>query len=228
MGVPDTAVIIPVFNESSKIGEVIDKVHQEFPFVICVDDGSKDNSSTEITKHPAVLVAHPFNLGQGAALQTGLEYALQFPNVRYFITFDADGQHSIKDAQKMLDVLRKEKLDVVLGSRFLGGVVNLSRTRKLLLKLAVKFTNLISGVNLTDTHNGLRIFNRDFAESVDITMGGMAHASEIVDKLGRGNWKYKEVPVTIQYTDYSQSKGQSLFNSVNILTDVLLSRARRI
>lgn len=227
MRATDTAVIIPVYNEAAKIGDVIDSVRKIFPFVICVNDGSADRSSPAILRHQAVLVEHPFNLGQGAALQTGLEYALQFSDIKYFVTFDADGQHDINDAETMLKALRSEKLDVVLGSRFLGKTVNLSPFRKHFLKLAVVVTNFLSGVKLTDTHNGLRVFNRKFAKAVDIKMNRMAHASEIVDKLGRGTWRYKELPVNINYSEYSQRDAQSLLNSVNILTDILLSKARR-
>jgi glycosyltransferase involved in cell wall biosynthesis len=222
-----TAVIIPVYNEGPVIKDVINTVLKHFPTVVCIDDGSKDNSAAEITKTDALLVQHSINIGQGAALQTGIEFALQVPGIKYFITFDADGQHSIEDVISMLEMLKKDEVDIVVGSRFLGEAVNLSLPKKIILKLAIRFTNLFSGVNLTDTHNGLRVFTRKFAESVDITMPGMAHASEIIDKMGRGGWKYVEVPVTISYTDHSRGKGQPMLNSVNILMDVLLSRTRR-
>jgi glycosyltransferase involved in cell wall biosynthesis len=217
-------VIIPVYNEAQVIGDVVKGVKKHFDEVICINDGSSDNSSSEINKAGATLIEHPINMGQGAALQTGIEYALQFPEAQYFITFDADGQHDIHDAQKMLKTLREKDLDVVLGSRFLGEVVNASMTKRVILKFAIKFTNRLSRVNLTDTHNGLRVFNRSFAEALDITMPGMAHASEIIDKMGRGNWKYAEMPVTISYSDYSLAKGQSMFNAINIVFDMFFHR----
>jgi glycosyltransferase involved in cell wall biosynthesis len=223
----EAAVIIPVYNEGPVIKKVVDSVLDHFPTVVCVNDGSKDNSGEEIAKTNALLIQHPVNMGQGAALQTGIDFALQIPGIKYFITFDADGQHNIKDVVNMLEILKKDEVDIVMGSRFLGEVVNMSFLKKIILKLAIKFTNLFSGVNLTDTHNGLRVFNRKFAVHIDITMPGMAHASEIIDKMGRGGWRYLEVPVTISYTEHSVSKGQPMLNSVNILMDVLLSRTRR-
>jgi len=220
----DCAIIIPVYNEGSVLAEVLQKVATLKCGIICIDDGSADDSAAIIRASKAVLIRHPVNAGQGAALQTGIEYALQFPTCKYFVTFDADGQHSIEDVRNMLSIIKAEKLDVVLGSRFLGSAHKIGNKKKLLLKAAIAFTNAFSKVQLTDTHNGLRVFNRAFAQALDIRMPDMAHASEIIDKLGRGNWQYKEVPVTIQYDAYSRSKGQSMFNSFNILFDLLLQR----
>ena len=223
----DVALIIPVYNEAQVIKSVVNNALKYIPFVVCVDDGSRDKSSEKISQTNALLVKHPINLGQGAALQTGIEYSLQFPHIKYFVTFDADGQHDIHDVVTMLEVIEKERLDIVLGSRFLGMVKNISGGNRAMLKLAIRFTNVFSGVKLTDTHNGLRVFNRDFANKINISMPDMAHASEIIDKMGKGTWKYKEVPITISYSDYSRAKGQSMVNSVNILFDLFLSKAGR-
>lgn len=223
----DVAIIIPVYNEGTVIKNVVQNVSKFFAHIVCVDDGSKDNSAAQISKTAAVLVQHPINMGQGAALQTGIEYALQNPKIKYFVTFDADGQHDIGDVARMLKVLETESLDIVLGSRFLGEAPNMPKAKRVILKMAIAFTNIFSGVKLTDTHNGLRAFNRSFAEAVNITMPDMAHASEIIDRIGGGDWKYKEVPITIHYTDYSKAKGQSIFNSVNILFDLFLAKAGR-
>lgn len=209
------------------IRKVVEEVLEHYPVVICVNDGSTDNSASEIIKTGALLIEHPMNIGQGAALQTGLEMALRIPGIQYFATFDADGQHDINDVKHMLETLKHQNLDIVLGSRFLGKAQDINPTKKLLLRLAIKFTNIFSDVKLTDTHNGLRVFNRNFAQQLDITMTGMAHASEIIDKVGRDNWHYQEVPVTVHYTDYSRNKGQSALNSVNILIELLLNRSQK-
>ncbi len=222
-----TAIIIPVYNEGQVVNKVVEKVLKEYPYVVCVDDGSKDNSLEEIRKTNAQVVSHPINLGQGAAIQTGVEYALQNPNIKYFVTFDSDGQHSLKDVKHMLKTIQKEKVDIVLGSRFLGKVENISFVKKVILKLAIKFSNKTSGIELTDTHNGLRLFNRYVAENLNITMNDFAHASEIIDRIAEKEFTYKEVPVTITYTDYSRSKGQSVSNAVNIGIDVILRKMQK-
>lgn len=222
-----TAIIIPVYNEGQVVRSVVEKVLGEYSFVVCINDGSKDNSSEEILKTKAHLINHPINLGQGAAIQTGLEYALQFPKIEYFVTFDSDGQHSLKDVDNMLKIIQKDKIDIVLGSRFLGSVENISSVKKIILKLAVRFSNKTSGVELTDTHNGLRVFNRHVASKLNITMNDFAHASEIIDRIAEEGFSYKEVPVTISYTEYSRSKGQSMSNAVNIGLDVILRKIQK-
>jgi hypothetical protein len=125
---------------------------------------------------------------------------------------------------EMLKVLKKDGLDIVLGSRFLGTAEGISSSKQMILKAAVAFSNTTTGLKLTDTHNGLRVFNRNFAESLKITMPDMSHASEIIHRIAEGGFKYKEVPVTIKYTDYSKAKGQTILNSVNITFDLLIHR----
>jgi len=220
-------VVIPVWNEGKVIRKTINDVLKIYPFVVCVNDGSTDNTAAEILKTKAVLINHPLNMRQGSALQTGIEYGLQFTSVEYFVTFDADGQHQISDVVAMHKVLNKGQHDIVLGSRFLGKSINMPRIKKILFKAAVLFTNIFSGIKLTDTHNGLRMFNRRFAENLNLIFPGMAHASEILDKVGRGKWRYKEVPVTIHYNDYTNTKGQSVLNMINVVSDLLLSRVSR-
>lgn len=220
----NVAIVIPAYNEGSSIRKVVDGIPKEFNVVV-VDDGSSDDTYSQISKTRAKPVRHPINLGQGAALQTGIEVAAADSNNEYFVTFDADGQHQIKDVISMLKHIRADKnLDIVLGSRFLGKAENISFLKKYMLKLAIKFSNLSSGVKLTDAHNGLRVFNRKVAEGLNIQMADFAHASEIVERIAERKWAYKELPVTIVYTDYSRSKGQSVINSINIAFDILLNK----
>ncbi len=223
----EVAVIVPVYNEVKVIAGVVKNLKKTFSNVVCVDDGSIDGSAKEISKAGAILIKHPINMGTGAALQTGIEYARSIPSNKYFVTFDADGQHKVEDVKKMLEKMEKTGVDIVMGSRFLGKTENISKTKKIVLKLAIKFSNFTSGIKLTDTHNGLRVFNRKVAERMQITMSDMAHASEILEIVRENKFSYKEVPVTIVYTDYSKSKGQSVLNAINIAFDVLLMRLSR-
>jgi glycosyltransferase involved in cell wall biosynthesis len=217
-------IVVPVYNEAPVIRRVIDELHSKFTNVICVNDGSSDSSANEISETSATLVNHHLNLGQGAALQTGISYALLDPGAEYFVTFDADGQHNISDVARMLDALRKENLDIVLGSRFLGRAENISGLKKVVLKLAIQFSNKTSGLKLTDAHNGLRAFNRHVAENLNIENPDFTHASEIVETIASKKFKYKELPVTITYNSYTKSKGQSLFNAVNMGLDILFDK----
>lgn len=213
-------LIIPLFNEAEVIGSVIANAIQTFPNIVCVDDGSRDASRSRAHEAGAWVVPHPFNLGQGAALQTGLSFALGQPNAEFFVTFDADGQHSVEDAERMVSRLATEPLDIVIGSRFLDGRSNVSPIKRLVLKLAAYFERMSTGLKLTDAHNGLRALNRKAAESIKITQNRMAHASEITARIGELKLRYAEEPVKITYSDYSKSKGQSIWNSINILNDL--------
>jgi polyprenyl-phospho-N-acetylgalactosaminyl synthase len=215
-----TYIIIPAYNEGKVIEKVLNEVLDKYLNVVCVDDGSHDNTAKNISKTKAILVEHSINLGQGAALQTGIEFALQDPEAEVFVTYDADGQHRLSDVAKMIKKLKGSDVDIVLGSRFLGEKVdNLKPSKKLLLKAAVLFTNGTTGLKLTDSHNGLRVFNRKFAEKLRLTFSDMTHASEIIDRIKQYDFKYVEVPVKIQYTEYSMSKGQSAINAINIAFD---------
>ncbi|MCW2716024.1 MAG: glycosyl transferase family 2 [Frankiales bacterium] len=216
-----TCIVIPAYNEAGVLTQVLEQVLEEFPFVVCVDDGSSDDTAARVAQTKAWLVQHPINLGQGAALQTGISYGLLDPTIRSFVTFDADGQHQVADVRRMLDRLDRGDVDIVFGSRFLDERTSMSRLKRLVLKLAVAYTNRTSGVQLSDAHNGLRVFDRRVAEALDIRQNGMAHASEIVSTVAQRGFRYAEEPVHVLYTEYSRSKGQSVLNSVNIVFDLV-------
>jgi glycosyltransferase involved in cell wall biosynthesis len=196
--------------------------------VVVVDDGSNDSTAEIAGRFPVILLRHMTNLGQGAALQTGISYALKFPSARYIVTFDADGQHNPGDILRLVRACEDGSYDVALGSRFMrgGGAANISFGRILALKLAVLLTRLTTGLRLSDTHNGLRAFTRQAASRITITQNGMAHASEILNLITALHLRYVEVPVTINYSAYSVGKGQSFWNSINILWDMFLGRLR--
>ena len=221
----DTWVVVPVYNEETVIADVIAELAPVFPNVVCVDDGSRDESAERIAGTSAHLVRHPINLGQGASLQTGIDYALR-RGASFVVTFDADGQHLVTDAERMLEVARSSGVDVVLGSRFLSSNEDVPALKRLVLRLVVLFSPAARKLRLTDAHNGLRVFSRRVLENMRINMNGMAHASEIVAALAAGRWLVREVPVTIRYTEYSRAKGQSLVNGVNILFDLSVRSQR--
>jgi glycosyltransferase involved in cell wall biosynthesis len=191
-----------------------------------VDDGSHDDSAAAARLAGATVVRHPANLGQGAALETGIRHALTSTDAAYVVTFDADGQHRADDAAAMVALARERDLQVVLGSRFLGATDGMSTARRLLLGAAVRFTRATTGLRVTDTHNGLRVLHRDAAAQVRLRLHGMSHASEILAVVARHGFRYAEHPVTITYTDYSRAKGQRGYNAFNIVFDLLVDRLR--
>ena len=224
----DVAVVVPVYNEEPIVASVVTPLRAAFEHVICVNDASTDQSATAIAGTGAYLLNHPTNLGQGAALQTGMEFARLICGVRWVVTFDADGQHQIDDVTRMLHVAETTGVDVVLGSRFLDATpVGMPRVKRLVLKAAIAFSNTVSGLRLTDTHNGLRVLARRVVDELQITLPDMAHASEIIEIIAAKGYSYREMPVTIIYSDYSRAKGQSIINAVNIAFDTLLRKVSR-
>jgi polyprenyl-phospho-N-acetylgalactosaminyl synthase len=216
-----TWVVVPAYNEGSVIRRTVRDLQASFPNVVVVDDGSTDATAQEAFEAGAVVARHVLNLGQGASLQTGIECALP-RGAEYVATFDADGQHHVNDLVHMLDVLRERRVDIVLGSRFLGHTEGMSVARHLALRAAVALTNLTTGVTLTDAHNGLRVMTAETARRFQIVQDQMAHASEFVAQIARLELRFAEVPVTITYTDYSVAKGQRLTNGVRILSDLMI------
>ena len=185
--------------------------------IIVIDDGSTDNTEEVAGSFPVLLIRHELNLGQGAALETGMEAARNL-NADFVIHFDADGQHDPSDIAKLLAPLQKGEADIVFGSRFLEKKPSgLSAAKKIMLRTGRWINYVITGVLLTDAHNGLRALNKKALDSIHFQQPGMAHASEILYVVRRKSLRYLEMPVHISYTDYSKRKGQSLLNSVNIL-----------
>ncbi|KUF08598.1 glycosyltransferase family 2 protein [Leucobacter sp. G161] len=217
----DVWIVIPLYNEATVIASVVEGLLPSFPNVVCIDDGSTDDSGAIARSAGAKIVTHPINLGQGASLQTGFEYALSH-NAEYVVTFDADGQHRVVDAVPMVDRARKEDLAIVFGSRFLDDRTKPGFLKKIVLKTAVWVTNVTTRTKLTDAHNGLRVIRRDALRQVKLRQDRMAHGTEIVVQLGRTKLPFAEQPVEVLYTDYSKAKGQSLLNSVNILVDLVI------
>ena len=217
----DVWVVIPLYNEATVIGEVIADLLPSFTNIVCIDDGSSDGGGGIASAAGARLVRHPINLGQGAALQTGFDYALE-RGARYVVTFDADGQHRTVDATAMVDRARDDDLAIVFGSRFLDDRTKPGFLKKIVLKTAVTVTNWSTRTKLTDAHNGLRVIREDALRRVRLRQDRMAHGTEIIVQLGRTGFRYAEHPVEVLYTDYSKAKGQSLWNSFNILIDLVI------
>jgi glycosyltransferase involved in cell wall biosynthesis len=202
--------VIPAYNEGKSIGRVVGELKRAgYDNIIVVDDGSKDNTYAEAKKRKINALKHIINRGQGAALRTGINYALR-NGADAIVTFDSDGQHRIEDLPAMLSPVLKGEVDVTLGSRFLKKT-SVPLDRKILLKGSILVQKVFYGINLTDAHNGFRVLSRKAAQQIRIDSDRMEHASEIVEEIMKKKIKYKEVPVEIRYTGYSMRKGQGSF-----------------
>jgi len=211
-------IVVAAHNEAEVIAETLAGLQAVTCRTVVVDDGSTDLTAAIARASGARVLRHIVNLGQGAALQTGIEYALS-QGAMHICTFDADGQHSALAIPLLLDALVRERCDVALASRFLERT-EMPTMRRALLLAARAFTRFQTKLELTDVHNGLRIFTREAAQKLRIRQSRMAHASEILSLMARHRLTYVEVPVATAYTPYSLSKGQTTMSSIRILFDL--------
>jgi glycosyltransferase involved in cell wall biosynthesis len=221
-----TYVVVPAYNEAACLAEVLRELVRAYPNVVVVDDGSDDETCAIAKRAAPYVIRHLINRGQGAALQTGIEFALR-RGAQYVVTFDADGQHRAEDIAGLLRPISRGECEIALGSRFLGETSRMPASRRVMLWLAVLFTRLVNRLPVTDAHNGLRAFSRRAAEQVDISMDRMAHASEIVDIIRKFRLPFREVPVRIRYTEHSLAKRRSLRDALRIVFHYFVGRVAR-
>lgn len=216
---PAVWVVVPAYNEADMLPFVIGRARSNGHRIVCVDDGSSDATADVARANGCDVVVHPFNLGQGAAIQTGIDHALD-RGADYVCTLDADGQHDPADLPRLIRALDEQGADFALGSRFLGKAVDMPPARRALLSAATMFTRLTTGLAVTDTHNGIRAMTRRGAARIALRQDRMAHASEMLTQIRRSGLAMIEVPVTVTYTAYSLNKGQTSSSALRILAEL--------
>jgi glycosyltransferase involved in cell wall biosynthesis len=221
-----TSIVIAAYNEAGSIGAVVAELLPTYPNVVVVDDGSSDDTAQRAAAAGARVLRHLINRGQGAALQTGINYALTLGS-DFIVTFDADGQHDAADLPALLVPLARGEAEICLGSRFMTQHERMPLTRRIVLFCAVIFTRITARAKLSDTHNGLRAFTRRAAQMLDLKLDRMAHASEILDQVVASELPYIEVPVRVRYTEYSLRKGQRSSAALRVAFDYFMGRLIR-
>lgn len=217
----DTLILVSAHNEEENILSTINGLKKLFKYILVVDDGSTDNTQSVREREECFYIKHLFNAGQGAAIQTGLDFFCKRPEFKYVITFDGDGQHQAEDALQMREKIEINNSDMIIGSRFLlnESMIEIPKSKKLALKIARIIENAITGMNNTDAHVGLRILNRKAAGTIKIKNFGMSHSTDIILQLKREDCKIEEMPVNIKYNTY----GQSPLNGITVLIDLALN-----
>lgn len=214
--------VIPAFNEGKRVAAAIADAKQYVDHVVVIDDCSLDDTGVVAKSAGAIVLRHIINRGQGAALQTGTDYALRTLVADVIVHFDADGQMRGNEIPMMVAPIAAGEADVVLGSRFLGkAALNMPFMRKIMIRLGTIFTILLSGIRVTDTHNGFRALSRKAASEMRISLDRMAHASEILDLIKTKRLTYVERPVTISYSEETLQKGQSTVKAMMTAKDII-------
>ena len=223
-----TFIIIPAHNEERSVGSVIDSLKENgYHNIIVVNDFSKDNTEKIAKQKGAVVLNHIINRGQGASLATGNEFALR-NGADIIVHFDADSQMMAEDISAMIKPIIENKTDITLGSRFLAKTSEVPKSKIFTLVLGRLFLRIFYGVRLTDSQCGFRAMSRKAAETIEIKQDKMEHASEILIEIFKKKLKYKEIPVTIKYTEYSKEHTHHgrfhLWSGVKIAFKMLIKR----
>lgn len=218
--------IIPAYHEEKNIKKVIEEVLNFVDFLVVIDDGSADKTyemAMEVKSDKLQVLRHPINLGQGAALQTGNDYALK-NKADVIVHFDADGQFKAEEIEKLVQVLLDEDLDIVFGSRFLEIESDLPLTKKrLIMPLARLFNHTFFSIKTKDPQSGFRVFKSSIAKQIEIENNRMAHCTEILAKAHQKKLKIKEVAITVLYPDF----GQKFSGGFKIIKDLFFKKLSR-
>lgn len=213
--------VVAAYNEEKRIAAAIADASRFVNAVVVTDDGSVDDTVEVARRSGAHVLRHALNRGQGAALQTATDYALRELRADIIVHFDADGQLLGEEIPLMIEPILNGQADVVLGSRFLGTTQKMPFTRRLAVRGGILFTILISGIRVTDTHNGFRALSRHAAQNISITLDRFAHASQILDLIKANHLRYVECPVTIRYSAETLAKGASSLRMFGVVKDLL-------
>jgi glycosyltransferase involved in cell wall biosynthesis len=222
-------VIVPAYNEATVIADVIQTSKKAFAKIkgfdidiVVINDGSRDQTSSEAKKGGAIVVDHILNSGAGGATLTGLAYARKH---KYDIaaTMDADGQHAPEDVVKGIKKIDKSPSGLLIGSRLIDSE-GMSKTKVLGNKGLSLITKVLFGVNVTDSQSGLRIYSRAAIEKLDWKTTGYEFCSEMIWRAKQLGIEIEEFPIQAIYTDYSRSKGQNNWNAINIVKRLFKQR----
>ena len=217
MNILKITIGIPAYNEEKNIASIITKLKKITDSIIVCDDGSSDMTSDISKNLGAIVITHKKNMGYGVAINSIFQKAKEL-NIDLLVTFDADGQHRVEDIEKVVEPIKNNTADLVIGSRFLDKKSNVPNYRKIGIKVITKITNASIKKKLTDSQSGFRAYNKQVLSQISPSDIGMGISTEILIKSSSKGLRIMEVPVTILY-----SGDTSTHNPVSHGTSVLLS-----
>jgi glycosyltransferase involved in cell wall biosynthesis len=212
--------ILPAFNEQKTIAEVILKTKKYVDRVIVVDDGSSDLTAEIAERLKVTVIRHKRNMGYGAALRSGLEYAMKL-NPAVVVILDADGQHDPKDIPRLIEPILRGEAAIVIGSRFIDKLKEkIPAYRKFGIRMITKLMKVLTYNNLTDAQSGFRAYNRKAIEKIQPSESGMGASIEILFKAKEYNLKVVEVPIEIRYGENSPTQNP-IYHGLNVLLSII-------
>lgn len=222
-----TYVVVPAYNEERTLGEILSNLKRYFKpeHIVVVNDGSMDRTREIARKNGVRVLTHVVNRGLGGALGTGIAYALK-KGAEMIITFDADGQHLVSDALRVMKPVAEGRADLAVGSRLKGDIEEMPFIKRFGNLILDGITAFFARKYVSDSQSGLRCFSRACASKIRITCDRYAVSSEIIIEAASKGCKIEEVPIKAVYTDYAARKGTNVLEGVKIALNLLLDKMR--
>lgn len=221
--------VIAAYQEAARLPGVLELVAPHVDRIVVVDDGSTDGTAATVSHPQAVVLRHSLNRGQGAALRTGTAAALEL-GADVIVHLDADGQHDPTSIATVVAPIAAGEADIVFGSRFMGiPAEGMPASRRFLIWGIRQFNRWVLGIPaaVTDPQTGFRALSAAAARDLTFHQDRMAHASEILGRVTRSSWRWREVPARIVYTEYSLKKGQKGTDALKVAWKLILGAFQR-
>lgn len=222
-----TYIVVPAYNEEKTISVVLDDLLRYFRAeeIVVVNDGSRDRTAEIARSKNVHVLTHLVNRGLGGALGTGIKYSLR-RGARLILTFDADGQHLVSDALRVMKPVAEGKADFAVGSRLKGDTSQMPFVKRFGNFVLDAITAVFARKYVSDSQSGLRCFNRECASKITITCDRYAVSSEIIIEVSKNGCRIVEVPIKAVYTEYSMKKGTNILEGVKIALNLLFDKLR--
>jgi HAD superfamily hydrolase (TIGR01549 family) len=220
-------VVVPAYNEEKTLGSVLKDLLKYFrrDEIVVVNDGSRDRTEEIARSYGVRVLTHFVNRGLGGALGTGFAYAVR-KNARLVITFDADGQHLVSDALRVMAPVAEGRADFAIGSRLKGDVSEMPLVKRFGNFVLDMVTAIFAGKYVSDSQSGLRCLSGECVRKIRITCDRYAVSSEIIIEASKAGCRIVEVPIKAVYTEYSMKKGTNILEGVKIALNLLFDKLR--